>query len=67
MSQVICPNESCLADVDVGDPFGDEGQYDEQETLMSCPVCGVELIITTHITYSAEVNPDVCREEASDG
>ena len=60
-SMVICPNELCLADVEVGDVFDDAGQYDGQETEMDCPVCGVHLKITTHIEYSAECVDDLER------
>lgn len=52
---IICPNEDCLKDIDVSDPFNDAGQYDEQESMMECPECGARLAVTTHITYSAEL------------
>ena len=56
-TDVICPNEACLGLIDCADPALDCGQYDAQETIVHCPYCATKLIVTTHITYSADVAP----------
>lgn len=53
MSDIICPNPDCLEAIDCNDPMLDCGQYDDQETLIHCPVCKAVILITTHIEYSA--------------
>lgn len=56
---VICPNPECLGSIDCSDPTLDCGQHDEQETLLRCPYCDASLVITTHISYSAELHHPV--------
>lgn len=55
---VICPNEACLASIDLGDPTFDCGQYDGQETRVVSPCCGRTLLVTTHIEYTAGLAPE---------
>lgn len=48
---MICPNEACLEEIDCADPELDCGQYDGQQTLISCPACEARILVTTHIEY----------------
>ena len=55
---LVCPNEECLAHIDMDDLTCDAGQYDGQDTVMTCPSCGLNITVTTHIDYTAVLTED---------
>jgi len=59
-STLVCPNPECLADIDCEDPTCPtcEANYPGQKITMECPVCGILMVVTTHISFSAVLAQD---------